>query len=99
MLYSCMAGLLVLRLSAAPRLAPVAAVAPTAACAVLTHEYVAAAPPEDGPAYCVVGPMLCRVRVWTEAEWEELPEDQRPELAEHVPGMGWFGAVPEVCLN
>jgi hypothetical protein len=45
------------------------------------------------------GPMLCRLRIWTEAEWAVLPDARRPERYTHVPGLGWIGAIPIACLN
>ncbi len=45
------------------------------------------------------GGRLCRLRVWTEAEWGALREDQRPATREHVRGLGWVGAVPVLTLN
>jgi hypothetical protein len=45
------------------------------------------------------GPMLCRLRVWTEDEWGSLPEARRPARHAHVPGLGWVGASPIACLN
>jgi hypothetical protein len=47
------------------------------------------------PTYCIVGDTLCRVCVWTEDEWDRLDPAQRPSTFEHVPGLGWVGAVPE----
>jgi hypothetical protein len=45
------------------------------------------------PLLCVVGDTLCRVRVWTEAEWEQIVPADRPSPAVHVPGLGWVGAT------
>ena len=45
------------------------------------------------------GPMLCRLRVWTDAEWRRLPAAERPAQHIHAPGLGWVGAVPIVGLN
>lgn len=46
------------------------------------------------PVYCTHGEVLCRVRIWTEAQWAELDEARRPAGAEHVPGVGWAAPVP-----
>ena len=92
-LYCCMVGLLVLRLSAA-RPAPIAPAASPQA-----DRRVPATAAGPGAGYCVVGPTLCRVRVWTDAQWADMPERERPATAEHIPGLGWVGAVPEICLN
>jgi hypothetical protein len=40
-----------------------------------------------------------RLRFWSEEEWEALPPECRPELAEHVPGLCWVGAVRVDDLN
>ena len=48
---------------------------------------------------CTVGATLCGLRVFTEAEWEALPERDRPAAREHVPGLGWVAAVPVQGLN
>jgi hypothetical protein len=45
------------------------------------------------------GPLLCRLQVWTEAEWAVLPEEDRPTTFTHAPGLGWVGAVPIDCMN
>jgi len=47
-----------------------------------------------GPEYCVVGEMLCVLRIWTEGEWAALPPGRRPAAYEHAPGLGWVGALP-----
>lgn len=47
----------------------------------------------DVPVYCIVGETLCQVRVWSDEEWERLEPSERPTTAEHVPGLGWVGAV------
>ena len=57
------------------------------------------AAPDAGPLYCLDGPVLCHVRVWTDAQWAALPAGRRPHRAEHVPGLGWVGAVPVEVLN
>lgn len=41
---------------------------------------------------CVVGETLCRLLLWSEAEWARLSVEGRPALVEHVPGLGWVGA-------
>jgi hypothetical protein len=41
-----------------------------------------------------VGDTLCRVYVLSEAQWDALPEAQRPATAEHFPGLGWVVATP-----
>jgi hypothetical protein len=98
LLCSCMAGLLVLRFAGA-RPATVARASAAVGLDEGEPPAVVVPDPTAGPAYCVVGPTLCRIRVWTESEWAELPEGDRPATREHVPGLGWVGAVPEVCLN
>jgi hypothetical protein len=45
------------------------------------------------PLYCVVGDTLCEVRVWSDAEWEQLDPAERPSRVVSVPGLGWVGAV------
>jgi len=47
----------------------------------------------------VCGAVLCLLRVWREDEWAALSESERPARRIHVPGLGWVGAVPTVCLN
>lgn len=56
-------------------------------------ETASPAQPPLEPIYCIVGNTLCQVRVWTEEEWERLAPAERPSPAEHVPGLGWVGAV------
>ena len=51
------------------------------------------------PLQCTDGPTLCRVRVWSDAEWDALPPADRPRRAERVAGLGWVVAVPEVVIN
>ena len=48
--------------------------------------------PEQMRVLC--GSVLCRLQFWSEAEWAELPESEWPVRSEHVPGIGWVGAVP-----
>jgi hypothetical protein len=55
--------------------------------------------PAPEPVQVLCGPFLCVLRVWSEAEWEALPERERPANSEHVPGLGWVGAVPAECVN
>jgi hypothetical protein len=55
--------------------------------------------PATAPEAVVDGPMLCRLRIWTEAEWDALPAGRRPRRCVHAPGLGWVGAVPDECLN
>ncbi|AGA30468.1 hypothetical protein Sinac_6388 [Singulisphaera acidiphila DSM 18658] len=45
------------------------------------------------------GPMLCRLHIWTEQEWEALADRDRPVEFVHVPGLGWVGALPLECMN
>ncbi len=52
-----------------------------------------AQPSSCEPVYCIVGETLCQVLVWTEEEWELLDPVERPGVVEHVPGLGWVGAV------
>ena len=63
-----------------------------------------AVPQPDGlsgpePIQVLCGPTLCRVRVWSEAFWAELPPSRRPARAVLAPGLGWVVAVPEVVIN
>jgi hypothetical protein len=44
-------------------------------------------------------PSLCRLQVWTEAEWAALPEPDRPTTFTHAPGLGRVGALPIDCMN
>jgi hypothetical protein len=46
------------------------------------------------PVFCTLGDTLCRVRVWTERQWEQLDPGRRPAAAVHRPGFGWFAPVP-----
>ena len=48
---------------------------------------------------CTDGPTLCRVRILSAAQWEALPQSDRPDRAEHVPGVGWVVGFPELVLN
>jgi hypothetical protein len=59
------------------------------------------AAPSHGARICdiVAGPTLCALRVWSEAEWETMAEDDRPAECAHFPGLGWVGAVPIARLN
>jgi hypothetical protein len=50
-------------------------------------------PPRPEPVRCIVGETVREVRVWTEEEWDRLDPARRPSPAEHVPGLGWVGAV------
>jgi hypothetical protein len=49
--------------------------------------------------FCTDVPVLCRVRVYTDAEWDALPTSERPRRAERVDGVGWVVAVPVEHLN
>ena len=40
------------------------------------------------------GTTLCKLQIWSESEWLELPMDDRPFRHTHVPGLGWLCAVP-----
>lgn len=51
------------------------------------------APSKPMPVFCIVGETVCRVRIWTDAEWERLDVADRPAVVEQVPGLGWVGAV------
>ena len=55
--------------------------------------------PDPDPDLCTHGGQLCRVRVLTEAQWQQLPAADRPALAEYVPGLGWVVGVPVESLN
>ena len=45
------------------------------------------------PLYCIVGDTLCEIRIWSDEEWERLDSAARPSQFNHVPGLGWVGAV------
>jgi hypothetical protein len=51
------------------------------------------------PTYITCGPMLCELRIWTEAEWLESGRLERPIAFARVRGLGWIGAVPVECMN
>ena len=53
-------------------------------------EKLAAKPP--GPIYCVIGDTICRVRVWSDAEWAAMAPAERPSPSVFVPGLGWVAA-------
>ena len=53
----------------------------------------------QAPIEVTSGPVLCRLRVWSDREWAELPEAERPLRWVHAPGLGWVGAVPISCMN
>ena len=50
--------------------------------------------PPPALARCVVGDTLCQIRVLSDAQWQALPEADRPVTAAHVPGLGWVVATP-----
>ena len=61
-------------------------------------------PPLEGlahrrPVYITANGRLCRLVVWSEADWATLPVAQRPKTVEHFGGLGWVGAVPVEVLN
>ena len=56
-------------------------------------------PPSLASLQVTAGPMLCRLQIWTEQEWEALAERDRPIESVHVPGLGWVGALPIECMN
>ncbi|HEX8200795.1 MAG TPA: hypothetical protein VF590_09925 [Isosphaeraceae bacterium] len=41
-----------------------------------------------------IGAYLYRVKIWTEHEWEALPEEQRPGGAAPILGLGWHVTEP-----
>jgi hypothetical protein len=49
--------------------------------------------------YATSRAMLCEVRFYSEAEWAELSDRERPVDCAHKPGVGWICAVPTVGLN
>ena len=51
------------------------------------------------PLYCTDGPVLCRVRVCSDQEWQATPIEIRPLRAKHVDGFGWVVAFPVENLN
>jgi hypothetical protein len=56
-------------------------------------------PPVPEPIQVLCGPVLCRLRVWSESHWAALSPSQRPTHAHFVAGLGWVVAVPEVTMN
>ncbi|MHC5539164.1 hypothetical protein ACYOEI_13180 [Singulisphaera rosea] len=56
-------------------------------------------PSKPAPMFCIVGETVCRVRIWTDAEWELLDIADRPTVVEQVPGLGWVGAVLSRDVN
>lgn len=62
------------------------------------HRDAQAAGPGD-PEECVVGPMLCRLLLWSDHDWGRLSPEERPWKSVRIEGLGWVGAVPVVCLN
>jgi hypothetical protein len=63
-----------------------------------TYRVDQAASPGDSEE-CVVGPMLCRLLLWSDRDWGRLRPEQRPWKSVRIEGLGWVGAVPVVCLN
>jgi hypothetical protein len=56
----------------------------------------------DQPAptpHCTDGPVLCEIRVFSDAEWEALEPEERPKRAEYYEGLGWVVAIPVEHLN
>jgi hypothetical protein len=51
-------------------------------------------PRSQDPLYVIADGTLCRLRVWSEAEWAALPDNRRPLEFVHAPGLGWVGAAP-----
>lgn len=52
-------------------------------------------PPRPLPEGLVaVGDVLCQLFVWTEAQWEAIPEPLRPSPAANRPGLGWVAPLP-----
>ena len=51
-------------------------------------------PETQDPLFIIADGILCRLRVWSEAEWDVLPDDRRPLKFLHVRGLGWVGAEP-----
>jgi hypothetical protein len=49
--------------------------------------------------YITCGPMLCELRVWSDAEWLESEGSELPIALTRVPGLGWIGAVSVECMN
>ena len=56
-------------------------------------------PPTLDSLQVTAGPMLCRLHVWTEEEWAELAEHDRPVEFVHAPGLGWVGGEFVQLLN
>jgi hypothetical protein len=56
-------------------------------------------PFEDVFVAVICGSMLCRLRVWTEGEWADLTDTERPTWFIYAPGLGWVGADPDCSQN
>ena len=56
-------------------------------------------PFEDEFIPVICGSMLCRLHVWTEEEWADLQEAERPAGFVHAPGLGWVVTVPLCSQN
>jgi hypothetical protein len=54
--------------------------------------------PRD-PIHILADGFLCRLMIWSDAEWEALPSADRPLRARRLEGLGWVGAVPEINMN
>jgi hypothetical protein len=62
-------------------------------------ESPSASRPADEAIYVMDQATFCRLRVWTEQEWADLPPESRPPIYVHAPGLGWVGAEPIAILN
>jgi hypothetical protein len=60
---------------------------------VTTHGPPAPRAARPEPVRCIIGETIREVRFWTEEEWEALAPEERPSPAEHIPELGWVGAV------
>ncbi|MDR3637358.1 MAG: hypothetical protein P4L84_26375, partial [Isosphaeraceae bacterium] len=53
----------------------------------------------DFPVEVIVNGLLCELRIWSEEEWTDMPDRDRPAACVFCPGLGWVGAVPKIALN
>ena len=64
------------------------------------HNGADAPAPTRHAALIRIGAYLYRVRIWTEGEWDALPEEQRPPGAAPILGFGWHVTEPvELALR
>jgi hypothetical protein len=56
-------------------------------------------PLDPEPIQVLCGPVLCRLRVWSESQRAALPPCRRPTHARFAAGLGWIVAVPQRVMN